>query len=175
MSSNTWDELAKRLDAVPKPVQELRLCPDPEVRDRYLTAKKDHEQADNYLKQMGKDADPEALAHVQKEAQAAAEELAAAKSAYDKVTIVLKFKALPRGELEKLQNAHPAGEQDEAKGEDYAFETFAPALISAASMNEMPVDYAAKALDQWAPGDARDLWNAAWSIQHARRTDLGKG
>ncbi|MGW0948432.1 hypothetical protein ACWD4O_38575 [Streptomyces sp. NPDC002623] len=174
MTSTPWDALAKRLDDIPKPVQELRLCPDPAVRDRYLEAKRAHEQADGYLKQLAKDVDPQAKILVQKEARDAAAELGAAKKAYDAITIVLKFTALERSVLEKLQNTHPASEEDEARGDNYAFDTFAPALISAASLDGMPVDYAARALDKWAPGDARDLWNAAWTIQHTRRTDLGK-
>jgi hypothetical protein len=174
-TASGWDALAKRLDNVPKPIRTLHLCEDADVRDRYLEAKQTHEQAAAYLKQFPKDSDPEALALVQKQAKDAATELAAAKKAYDQATITLRFTALERGELEKLQNAHPATEQNEADGQDYAFDTFAPALIAAASLDGMPADYAAKALDAWAPSDARALWQAAWSIQHTQRTDLGKG
>jgi hypothetical protein len=175
MSSTTWDALAKQLDDIPKPVQELRLCPDPAVRDRYLEAKQAQEQAARQLEQLPTETEPEVRALWEKKAKAADTELAAAKAAYDQVTVVLRFTALERGQLEKLQNAHPAGEEDEARGDNYAFDTFAPALISAASLDKMPVDYAAKALDKWSAGDAAALWSAAWSIQHIRRTDLGKG
>ncbi|MFF8910514.1 hypothetical protein [Streptomyces olivaceoviridis] len=174
-TSSTWAELEKQLDSLDKPVTTFKLCRDPEVRERYQQAKQAHEQADRYLKQAPKDTDSEALALLKREAADAKTELAAAQKAYDEQTITLRFSALERKALEKLQKQHPATEEDEANGDDWAMDTFAPALISAASLDGMPVEAARRYLDTWAPGDARDLWQAAWSIQHARRTDLGKG
>ncbi|MFG2359377.1 hypothetical protein [Streptomyces sp. NPDC048521] len=174
-TSSTWDELEKQLNTIEKPVTTLKLCRDPEVRERYLTAKQAHEQADRYLKQTPKDANPEALALLKQEAADARKELAAAQKAYDEQTITLRFTALERKALEALQKQHPASEEDEERGEEWAMDTFAPALISAASLDGMPVEAARRYLDTWAPGDARDLWQAAWTIQHTRRTDLGKG
>lgn len=174
-TTSTWDALAKRLDSVEKPVGTLKLCPDPNVRDRYLQAKKEADHADGYLKELSKDADPDARALVEKQVSDAKAELIKAQKAYDEQTITLKFTALERKRLEALQDAHPAGEEDEARGDDFALDTFAPALIAAASLDGMPADYARQCLDTWPPSDARDLWNAAWSIQHRKRTDLGKG
>lgn len=174
-TTTAWDDLAKQLDSLDKPVTTLKLCRDPEVRERYLAAKQAQEQADRYLKQAPKDTDAEALALLTKEAADAKTELTAAQKAYDAQTITLRFTALERKTLEDIQKAHPASEQDEANGDDYAMDTFAPALIAAASLDGMPVEAARKYLDTWSPGDARDLWTAAWSIQHTRRTDLGKG
>jgi hypothetical protein len=50
-----------------------------------------------------------------------------------------------------------------------------PALIAAASLDGMPEEAAARYLRTWIPSDARALWQAAWSVQHTQRTDLGKG
>lgn len=178
MTSTTtsgWDALAKRLNSIKKPVRTFRLCDDPDIRDRYLAATRDAEQNEAYVKSLGKDADPAARTVVEQEAAQAKAELLAAKKAYDAHTITLRFTALEQQQLEDLQKEHPASEEDESAGNDFAFDTFAPALISAASLDGMPVEDAARFLKTWTSADARDLWNAAWSIQHTRRTDLGKG
>lgn len=174
-STTSWDTLQKRLDNVKKPVSTLRLCDDADIRDRYLTAKRNAEQADSYAKALTEDTDPDARAALDKQAKDAADELTAAKKAYDAHTITLRFTALERRELEQLQSKHPASEEDEERGNDYAFDTFAPALISAASLDGMPLDYAAHCMQSWTAGDSAALWRAAWSIQHQQRTDLGKG
>lgn len=173
-TDNNWTTLQEQLDQIQKPHHTLRLCQDADVRSRYLKAKRDAEQIDAHLTGLGKDADPDARALLTKQAATAKTELAAAQKAYDQKTVKLRFTALERQELELLQKQHPATEQDEAIGDDYAMDTFAPALISAASLDGMPVDYARKCLNTWSPADAKDLWNAAWSIQHRQRTDLGK-
>lgn len=170
-----WEALQARLDQIEKPISTFKLCQDVDVRQRYLEAKQAAEEAEEYLKRIPKDLDPDARALVDKEAKEARTELSAAKKAYDAKAIVLRFTALERKDLERLQQAHPASEQAEADGAEYDMDTFGPALVSAASLDKMPVDYARKCLDTWAPGDARDLWQAAWSIQHTKRTDLGKG
>lgn len=187
MTSTTtsgWDALEKKLNEAQdeKPVRTLKLCKDVDVRERFLTAQATFEKIDDYRKQVTappKDQaqayDAEALALVETEHKAAKAELAAAQKAYDAITVVLRFTALERKALEALQGQHPATEEDEERGDSQAMETYAPALISAASLDGMPVDYARKALDTWAPSDAADLWRAAWSIQHQKRTDLGKG
>ena len=175
-----WDALEQRLNNVKKPVSTLRLCDDPEIRDRYLAATRASEHADAELAALAKDAkgkkpDPDVLAIVQREAVNAKAELDAAQREYDAHTITLRFTALEQQELEDLQAKHPASEQDEELGRDFAFDTFAPALISAASLDGMPVEAAARYMKTWTAPDARGLWQAAWSIQHAQRTDLGKG
>jgi hypothetical protein len=174
-SISGWDALEKRLDSVQKPIRTFNLCEDSDVRERYLNAKRDAEQADTYLKSLPKDADADARALVEREAKEATVELAAAQKAYDAKTITLRFTALERKALEKLQNAHPASEEDEARGNDFAFDTFAPELISAASLDGMPSEAARRYLETWATSDVAALWSAAWSIQHEQRADLGKG
>lgn len=173
-TANSWDALQERLDKVKKPVRTLKLCDDPDIRDRYRAAQAAAERADAALKEFPKDGDPEALTFLQAAANGANVELAAAKKTYDAHTITLRFTALEQQELEDLQNKHPAGEEGEEQGNDFEFDTFAPALISAASLDGMPVEAAARYLKTWTSPDARDLWNAAWSIQHTKRTDLGK-
>jgi len=44
-----WDALEQRLNNVKKPVRTLKLCDDPEIRDRYLAATRASEQADAEL------------------------------------------------------------------------------------------------------------------------------
>jgi len=172
---SNWDALEKRLNAVKKPVSTFRLCDDPEIRDRYLTAKRDAEQADAYLNSLDKDAGPEARAVAEQAAQTAKTWLTDAKKTYDAHTIVLRFQGLERQELEKLLAKHPPTEQDEKDGAEFHEDSFMPALIAAASVDGMPEDAAARFLRTWIPSDARSLWQAAGSVQHTQRTDLGKG
>lgn len=177
MTTTSWDDLAKQLDDIEKPVSTLKLCKDTAARERYLTAQHAADESDRDLKQFSKDGtyDADALAFLTRQAEEAKTELASARKAYEAKTITLRFAALERKQLETLQNQHPASEEDEERGNDYALDTFAPALISAASLDGMPVEAARAYLDTWSSGDARDLWQAAWNIQHQKRTDLGKG
>lgn len=175
MSSTTWDALEKRLDNVKKPVQAFHLCDDTDVRARYLAAKREAEQADAYLAGMAKDTDAEARALVEQQARKAKAELTAAQKAYDAHTIVLRFQGLERQQLKDLMAKHPPSEEEEANGSEWDEDTFPPALIAAASLDGMPEEAAARYLKAWLPSDAQDLWNAAWSVQNTRRTDLGKG
>jgi hypothetical protein len=180
-ASSNWDALKKRLDNVKKPIRTFALCEDPEIRERYRAAQRTSEDANTYLTQVKAQADkadafdPEALAAVEKQAKDAKAELAAAQKAYDAATITLRFQTLEQQELDDLQEKHKPSEEDEAEGLNFAFDTFAPALISAASLDGMPAEDAARYLKTWGPEDSADLWRAAWSIQHVKRTDLGKG
>ena len=173
MSSTTWDALEKRLDNIKKPVKALHLCDDTDVRDRYLAAKREVEQADAYLAGLSKDAEDRAL--VEQQAKKAKADLASAQKAYDAHTVVLRFQALERQQLKDLMDKHAPSEQDEANGLDWDEETFPPALIAAASLDGITEEAAARYRRSWIPSDAMDLWNAAWSVQNTRRTDLGKG
>ncbi|WP_329474247.1 hypothetical protein OIE75_40765 (plasmid) [Streptomyces sp. NBC_01723] len=178
MTSSTWASLEEQLEQIERPTSAFKLCRKPDVRERYLAAQRDFEQAAGRLKQIkGSEQviDVDTLAAFEKQHKDAKTELTAAQKAYDACTVVLRFTALERKELEKLQNQHPASEEEEEKGEGFAMDTFAPALISAASLDGMPVEKARQYLDTWSTADAGDLWRAAWSIQHQRRTDLGKG
>jgi hypothetical protein len=177
MTSTTsgWNALQKRLDGIDKPTRALKLCDDPAVHDRYQAAKQAAERAQEYADSLPKDTDQDARALVDKQARDTQTAYAAAQEEYDAHTVTLTFRALERGELERLQAAHPATEEDEALGRDFNFDTFAPELIAAASVDGMPVEYAAQAMKTWSLADSEDLWNAAWSVQRRKRTDLGKG
>lgn len=172
-SPAAWDALAKRLDTLKPSVVAFTICDDTAARARLAQAQADAADADATLKSLPDDEPNRPMFELR--AKATAAEAAEAQKAYDKAAITLHFKALARQELEALQNAHPASEAEEAEGEQQAMDTFAPALIAAASVDGMPVEYAKKALDTWPAGDAQALWQAAWNIQRASRTDLGKG
>ncbi|MFJ6069047.1 hypothetical protein ACIQHU_39160 [Streptomyces tendae] len=174
-STNAWAAIQEQLDSMPKPTQVLRLCADPDVRDRYQTAKQAAARAEDYKKSLPKDADKEATAHVREQAREAQAELTAATEAYEKATVTLTFQALERGQLEALIKAHPPLEEEEENGAEYHVDTFAPALIAAASTDGMPPEYAQHAMQTWPLDDWKALWGAAWSVQQRKRSDLGKG
>lgn len=177
MTSTTskWDALQKRLDGMPKPSRTLTLCSDPDIQERYLTAKRKHAGAVEYQDALPADADKEAKTLVERQVREAAAELDEARTVYTANSVTLTFKALERGQLEKLQAEYPATEEDEELGRDFHFDTFAPALIAASNVDGMPLEYATHAMKTWSWADTQDLWNAAWSVQQTRRSDLGKG
>jgi hypothetical protein len=174
-NASTWDALKKRLDSIQLPTASFTICEDPDVRQRLHRATNADQQARDQLATLTDDTDPQVKAMLAKAAADAATELTEAKKAFDKGSVTLRFTALPRVELEALQKKHPPTEEDEADGQDYAMATFAPALISAASLDRMPLEDAQNFLDTWSAADAAALWRAAWTIQHQQRTDLGKG
>lgn len=173
-STSAWDGIQQRLDSLQPAVARFTICDDPELRAKLADAKAEADEADQVVRGLTKDDEPNRALFEQRAEQARAT-LAQAQAAFDEKAVVLRFTALPRKDLEALQNAHPASEQEEAEGADFAMDTFAPALISAASLDGMPLDYARHCLDTWSAADARGLWNAAWGVQHTQRTDLGKG
>ncbi|MEW2393070.1 hypothetical protein AB0933_32385 [Streptomyces venezuelae] len=173
-TANTWAAKAKRLNALKRPTQVLTICEDPDARERLATAKAEAQQAADLLADVDQDDDARRTLYEARVKQTKTE-LAAAQKAFDAVAVTLTFTALERTALEQLQAKHPASEEQEADGDQFAMESFAPELIAAASVDGMPVDAARQYLDTWSAGDARALWNAAWSVQHTRRTDLGKG
>ncbi|MEU5742075.1 hypothetical protein ABZ784_29290 [Streptomyces tendae] len=173
-STNAWAAIQKRLDSMPKPTQVLRLCADPDVRDRYHSARQAAARAEDYEKGLGKDADKDALALVRKQAREAQDELVAATEAYEAATVTLTFQALERGKLEALINEHPPLEEEESDAE-FHVDTFAPALIASASTDGMPLEYAQHAMQTWPLDDWKALWGAAWTVQQRKRSDLGKG
>jgi hypothetical protein len=175
MSSTTWDALRKRLDSIKMPTATFTICEDPDVRQRLHRAKRDNDQAREQLATLTEDADMQVKVMFQTAAADAAKELADAQKAFDKTAVTLRFTALERKALEALQKEHPPTEKDEAEGQEWAMETFAPALIAAASLDHMPLEDAQLFLDTWPTADATGLWRAAWSVQHTQRTDLGKG
>lgn len=173
-STTAWAAMQKRLDALERPTTTFTICEDPEAKQRLNRAKSAADLADQALAALtpAEGADRTSLEDRVREAKA---ELAAAQKVFDKVSITLRFTALERKALSDLQNAHPPTEKEEADGDEFHTETFAPALISAASLDGMPLDYARTCLDSWSAADARGLWDAAWAIQFQQRTDLGKG
>ncbi|NUV54553.1 hypothetical protein G6W51_16875 [Streptomyces coelicolor] len=176
MSNPTaWDVIQKQLDAMPKPTQVLRLCSDPELRDRYHQAKLAKERAEDYLKSVEKDADKEAVTAVRRQFIETTVAFDQAREAYEAATVVLTFQALERGRLEDLIKQHPPTEEEEQDGDEFHAETFAPALIAASSTDGMPLEYAQHAMRTWALDDWKSLWGAAWSVQQRKRSDLGKG
>ncbi|WP_042174558.1 hypothetical protein [Streptomyces sp. NBRC 110035] len=176
MSSSTpdWGTLRKRLDNIKLPVAAFTICEDPDLRQDLARAKANHQKATDRLA-AGDDTESDVKAFLQKTVDTAKADLAAAQKAFDKASVTLRFTALERKALEALQKEHPPAEADEANGEDFAMETFAPALISAASLDGMPLEDAQHFLNTWSTADATSLWRAAWGIQHQQRTDLGKG
>jgi hypothetical protein len=174
-STNGWADKQKRLDARGKATSTLTMYDDPDVRDRYLTAKQKAEQADAYLARLPKDADPEARTLVERQVAEAAAELQTAMEEKDAHSVVLTFQALDRQRLEELVAKHPPTEEDEEAGRDFHHDSFAPVLISEASLDEMPLEYAQNAMRTWSLSDSDDLWLAAWTVQRRKRTDLGKG
>lgn len=176
-STSAWDAIQKKLDSMPKPTQTLRLCSDPEIRDRYQKAKQAAQRAEDYLKSLSKDTDKDALALVRKQTREAQDALKQAQEEYDEHTVVLTFQALERDRLKDLIKEHPPTEEDEEEDSraEFHFDTFAPALIAAASTDGMPPEYAANAMKTWALDDWTSLWGAAWSVQQRKRSDLGKG
>jgi hypothetical protein len=174
-STSSWADKQKRLDKRGKATSTLTMYDDPNVRERYLAAQQAAEQAEAYLAHLSKDADPEARALVVQQVADARAALQAATEDKEAHTVVLSFQALGRERLEELVAEHPANEEDEAAGRDFHFETFAPVLISEASVDGMPLEYAANAMKTWSLADSDDLWAAAWTVQRRKRTDLGKG
>ncbi|MFC9497644.1 hypothetical protein [Streptomyces sp. NPDC056982] len=175
-STTTWAAMQKRLDALQRPTAAFTICEDLDAKQRLTRAKNGADEAEQALATAAAaSADAADRTVLEAHAKDAKAELAAAQRAFDKASITLRFTALERKELEALQAAHPATEEEEADGDEFHSETFAPALISAASQDGMPLDYARHCLDSWSAADARGLWNAAWQIQFQQRTDLGKG
>jgi predicted NBD/HSP70 family sugar kinase len=173
-ASSAWDDLQQRLDNLKPAVARFTICDDPDLRARLADAKAEADEAEQVVRSLTKDDEPHRALFEQR-AERARAALAQAQAVFDEKAVVLKFTALPRKQVEALQTANPPTEQEEADGADFAMDTFAPALISAASLDGMPIEYARHCLDTWSAADARGLWNAAWGVQHTQRTDLGKG
>ncbi|CAL9666862.1 hypothetical protein SUDANB145_07204 (plasmid) [Streptomyces sp. enrichment culture] len=173
--TTTWDALKKRLDSIKLPTATFTICEDPDVRAALHRAKDIRDRAAERLDAVTDDTDPATKDLLVKRLDNAEGAVSAAQKAYDKASVTLRFTALERRALEDLQRQHPPKEEAEATGDDFDLGTFAPALISAASLDGMPVEDAKHFLDTWSTADAQGLWRAAWSIQQQQRTDLGKG
>lgn len=164
-----WAATQERLRARTRPKARLVICDDVEIAKelavaRYALRQAEAESADNPGDKAVKDAVTKAQADVE-----------AAQSAYDEASIVLTFQALPRREYEELIKAHPATEEQAEDGHELNMETFGPELVSAASLDGMPVDAAREYLDTWSEAEATALFDTAFNIQQTARMDLGKG
>lgn len=144
------------------------ICDDPQVRDRYLRAKRALELAQTYARNSPDD--PEAQAELDR----ATAEHDAAKAPYDEAAIRIRFRALPRQSLEQLYKQHKPSEAEAEDGATWSA-SFPPALIAAASVDGMTEQDAQELLDTWSLAEANAMFNAAHGLQHTVRADLGKG
>lgn len=175
-TATPWNDLKKRLAAIKPATATFTICDDSALRERLADAKKKTREAEaawanwNAADDTAKDAKDIFKTRLDR----ATSELAEAQAAFDTRAVTLRFRSLPREEIEALERAHPATEEQEANGDNWNPDTYPPALISAASLDGMPVEDAADYMAKWPLADFRDLWNAAYGIQNYRRTDLGK-
>lgn len=169
----SWDDLQRKLDGLKPATATFTICDDPDLRTRLGQAKTELAAAESRLKALTDDGDETALAESRLER--ARTELADAQAAYDTRAVTLRFKAIPREELAALERAHPANEEEEANGEEFHMDDFGPAVISAASLDGMPLESAQTFMRTWSASDFQALWSAAYGIQYQKRTDLGKG
>lgn len=167
-----WADKKQRLDALKPSLAVFTICDDPSLRVRLADAKAELVDAEDRMRGLAKNDEQYPARAVRLEEARAAQEQAQA--AFDAKAITLTFQALPREQLREMEAKHPPTEEQEAEGVEFA-DAFMPELISAASMDHMPVDDARTYLETWQHADARDLWAAAWGVQHTKRTDLGKG
>lgn len=164
-----WAATREKLRNRTRPTVALTICDDLDLRVALETAK-------HTLRRLKAAADDRPDDKTGPAGIAAAEkDVAKAQEAHDAASIVLRFQALPRLELEALRKAHPATEEQAEDGQDFNIETLGPELVSKASMDGITVDDAREYLDTWSDAEAADLFNAAWGVQQAVRMDLGKG
>ncbi|MFJ4887781.1 hypothetical protein [Streptomyces sp. NPDC088731] len=164
-----WAATQERLRNRTLPTATLTICDDLDARQsldvaRYALRRIEGEAADRPGDQAVKDAVAKAKADME-----------TAQGAFDKASIILTFRALPRLEFEALKKAHPATEEQAEDGHDLNVESLGPELIAAASVDGMPVEAAREFLDTWSEAEAAALFNAAWNVQETTRMDLGKG
>jgi hypothetical protein len=165
-----WAAKMERLRARQSPTATLRICDDDD-------AKADLARAERL---QGRTADEADLEPDDPEVKRRAENAAAAverarQRVEDATLVVLHFRGLPRPAFLDLVKKHPPTEEQAEDGHEWNEDTFAPALISAASVDGMTVDDAGELLTTWATQEANNLFNAAYQPQLANRTDLGKG
>lgn len=167
-----WAAKMARLRSRQLPERTLKICDDEDLKEALGAA----QWAQRRLVTAAEmPAGEEVPADLQAQLDAAAAAVAAAQEAVDAATIPLLFRGLPRPDYEALIKAHPPTEKQGEDGDGWNVDTFAPALISAASVDGMPPEDAEFFLATWAPAEATALFNAAFSVQQVDRTDLGKG
>ncbi|MFE2149067.1 hypothetical protein ACFXAO_03395 [Streptomyces lavendulae] len=172
-----WARKLARLRARQLPEQVLQLCDDMAAKQRLDRAKLDVARL--------RLADAE-TAGEQKELEAAESELVAAQSAFDEVSLLLAFRALPRPALDGLIRKHPPTEEQAEDGDAWNPTSFPAALVSAAHIERdddghevegMTVPEAQDLLDGWPIAESNSLFAAAWQAQQINRatvSELGK-
>lgn len=164
-----WQQTLARLEARQRPVAELRICDDHQLKADLANA----QLAERKAMRVAEDLPDEP--EVKKALRTAQAAVKRAQDAVDAATIVLRFQALERTELKKLKAEHPPTEEQAEDGFEFNLDTFAPVLLAAASLDGMTADAARRFLDTWSDAEADQLLGAAWSVQSESRMDLGKG
>lgn len=150
-----WASSLERLRARQRPTRTLTICDDQGVKQELLAAQLDAQDASDTVAQ---------------------KRLVKAQAAFDAAAIVLRFQALTRRDMTDLKAAHPPTEEQAEDGMVFNIDTFAPALIAAASLDGITPEDATAFLETWSDGEADALFSAAWSVQSdTGRLDLGKG
>ncbi|MFD8022592.1 hypothetical protein ACFV6G_19485 [Streptomyces lavendulae] len=173
-----WARKLARLRARQLPEQVLQLCDDMAAKQRLDRAKLNVARL--------RLADAEAAGE-QQELEAAETELVAAQSAFDEVSLLLTFRALPRPALDVLIRSHPPTEEQAEDGDSWNPTSFPAALVSAAHVERdddghevegMTVPEAQDLLDGWPIAESNSLFAAAWQAQQINRatvSEVGKG
>lgn len=160
--SGSWQAKMQRLQSRPPLERKLKVLDDDDLKNRIAKARRDVERH--------KARDPEG------------DEVAGAQAELDRLeaeaaerTIVLTFRGLPRKAYEQLIVDHPPTKDQKAKGMEYNVDTFAPALVSACSVDGMPVEDARMLLEEWNQTEAGMLFGAALAVNQEQRLEVGLG
>lgn len=168
-AEGAWSAKMDRLRRRARPQNQLRVCDDNDLRQRYDEA----EQAARRARFVAEANPGDELAERQAaDADAARDE---AGVALDAASEFLTFRALPRPVFEDLISQHPPTEKQTDEGAIFNADTFPAALVSAASVDGMSGEEAEELLNGWSTPDANSLWEAAWQVQQESRVELGKG
>jgi hypothetical protein len=164
-----WTATRERLAARTRPTARMTICDDHAVKETLSRAQ--------FAARTAKAAvDATDTPENQAAFETAQTGLEAAQAAFDEAAIVLKFQALERPMLERLKKEHQPTEEQAEEGFVFNVDTFAPALIAAASLDGMTEADARHYLDTWSEAEAISLWNTAYGVQgDASRLDVGKG
>lgn len=135
------------------------------------------------IEKIAADADEDKTDEEKAEAAAAFE---AAEAAYNESIVSIPLRALPRPAYEALLNTHEPTEEQEREGEAYNVDTFAPALISACSVDGMTVEMAVEMIGQKNDkgeyeggilnhGESSVLFRTCTQLNEMVHIDVGKG
>jgi hypothetical protein len=96
-----------------------------------------------------------------------------AETALAAATVELTFRGMPRDAYEQLIAECPPGEDQAAEGQTYDPELFAPALVSACSVDAMPVEDARELLTSLSQLEAGVLFETCIGLNETARMDYG--